>query len=78
VWALAQLSLPYAPGPTAYYRDLIARAELPPNWEIQLAGIWSGDALADARALVCWAIARDINLNDARYMTLDSLLTRQR
>ena len=75
VRALAQLASTYLPGPTAYYRDVITKADLLPDWAMQISGTWTGDALADARALVRWAIARDVNPNDPRYTTLGSLLS---
>ncbi len=75
VQALARLASTYAAGATYYYRDLIARVDLPGNWAMSVADIWTGDALADARKLVLWAIAKDVNPNDRRYTTLGSLLS---
>lgn len=75
VQVLAQLASTYPAGPTYYYRDLIARADLPTGWTMGISGMWTGDAVADGRRLVLWAIARDVNPNDPRYTTLGSLLS---
>jgi V8-like Glu-specific endopeptidase len=73
--ALGQVASTYPEGPTPYYRDLVSRVDLPANWKMNIAGMWTGDALADGRKLVRWAIARDVNPSDPRYTTLGALLS---
>jgi V8-like Glu-specific endopeptidase len=73
--AMAVLASTNLAGPTAYYRDLISRADLPPNWVMEISGTWTGNAIADARALVRWAAARGVNPVDNRYTVLGSILS---
>jgi V8-like Glu-specific endopeptidase len=73
--AIGDLASTNFSGPTAYYRDLISRAGLPPIWAMEISGVWTGNAIADARALVRWAIARGVNPADTRYTTLGSILS---
>jgi V8-like Glu-specific endopeptidase len=61
-------------GPTAYFRDLVLRSSFPENWRLRLSGTWSGDPLIDARRLVEWCIAHDVNPADPRVTTLGSLV----
>jgi V8-like Glu-specific endopeptidase len=74
VTALAEQAAAYLPGPSLYYRSLLARTDLPPAWIMSLAGTWTGDPLIDGRLLVQWALAKDVNPSDSRYTTLGSLL----
>jgi V8-like Glu-specific endopeptidase len=73
--AIAVLASTSPVGPTAYYRDLTSRAGLPLNWVMEISGTWTGNAIADARALVRWAVARGVNPADTRYTTLGSILS---
>jgi V8-like Glu-specific endopeptidase len=75
VTALAEQAAAFVPGPTLYYRNLLARADLPRPWAMSLAGTWTGDPFVDARLLVQWALAKDVNPADHRYTTLGSLLS---
>jgi V8-like Glu-specific endopeptidase len=72
---LADLAANTPPDPKLYYRDLVARAGLPRDWTNQLSGTWTGNAPADARRLIDFALSRGVNPSDARYTTLGSLLT---
>jgi len=60
--------------PQAYFNNLVSSAHLPRRWLQSIAGRWSGNANYDARNLVSWAIAQNINPDDPRYTTLGALL----
>jgi V8-like Glu-specific endopeptidase len=61
--------------PQRYFSDLIREADLPPEFVGETSGRWHGDAFANARWLLDWAAAKEINPQDWRYTTLGSVLT---
>lgn len=61
-------------GTRSYFRDIINRANLPQKWVQEGSDIWTGDANIDARNLINWACAKNINPQDRRYTTLGSIL----
>jgi V8-like Glu-specific endopeptidase len=61
-------------GSAAYFRELIVRATLPPEFRMQLADFGPGDPRASSVRLIRWAEAKDVNPLDSRYMTLGSIL----
>lgn len=63
-----------ADGPRRYFRDLIDRAGLPPQFRMQLADFGSGDPRANALRLIRWADGKGTNPDDSRYTTLGSFL----
>jgi V8-like Glu-specific endopeptidase len=62
-------------GPQGYFNDLVSRTNLKQNFKWQLAGVWGGNPLVDARKLINWALAKPVNPEDPRYTTLGSFLT---
>jgi V8-like Glu-specific endopeptidase len=71
---LADEALAESASPAAYFQRLVAQADIPQEFRRQRQGGWSGNARHDARMLVTWASAREINPADRRYTTLGSLL----
>lgn len=61
-------------GVERYLRDLTWRANLPRSFQIELSGGHTGNPKVDARSLIRWAIAKDVNPADTRYTTLGSIL----
>lgn len=61
-------------GPHRFLRDLVSRAHLPKNFELALAGVWTGDAGIDSRALLRWAAERGTNPRDPRVTVLGAVL----
>lgn len=64
-----------ADSPQSYFRDLMRQANVPPDWVAETAGRWSGNVSVDARWLLDWAVAKDVNPDDPRYTTIGSVLT---
>lgn len=60
--------------PGDYVRDLLRRADLPPDWRRRVIGRRTDDLELAARALVRWAESKGTNPIDRRYTTLGSLL----
>ncbi len=71
---LAKLAANEFAGPQRFFKYLVDKADLPQAWRQGIAGAWTGNANYDARALINWAIARDVNPSDRRYTTLGSIL----
>lgn len=61
-------------GPQGYFKDLVSRTTLKPNFRLSLSGVWTGNPLVDARALVNWAVSKPVNPADGRFTTLGSFL----
>jgi len=68
------MAAPANVGVQGYFRSLIMGANLPPEFQEQRAGGWTGAASFDARELVNWALARGVNPANPRYTTLGSIL----
>jgi hypothetical protein len=64
-----------AESPHGYFQDLIRQANLPTTFVAETAGRWSANVFGDARWLLDWAAAKDVNPDDPRYTTLGSVLT---
>jgi hypothetical protein len=60
--------------PARYLRDLVARAELPPQWRNQVIGSSNGNLAIATREIVRWAAARGVNPADPRFTVLGSVL----
>jgi V8-like Glu-specific endopeptidase len=60
--------------PVVYLRDLVSRAHLPEDWQLELAGGWTGNPMIDSRNLVKWTAAKGVNRGDSTRTTLGSLL----
>jgi len=52
----------------------VNRSNLPNRFQIQLAGGYTGDPTVDARVILNFAIAKDVNPADVRYTTVGSIL----
>jgi len=61
-------------GPQKFYRNLVVSADLPKNFVAALAGVWTGDAPVDARALLGWAAAKGTNPKDPKVTVLGAVL----
>lgn len=72
---IAKIAAQTPPSPQHFLRNLVNQADLPDQWVSELSGIWSGNAPQDARTLVKWALARDVNPNNRKYTTLGSILS---
>jgi len=68
------LTAPMKVGVEGYFHGLVMEANLPPSFQAQRAGGWTGAASNDALELVNWALARGVNPADPRYTTLGSIL----
>ena len=71
---LAALAATSLISPQEFFNDLVNRANLPQQWVFRLTGTWKGDSYIDARKLINWALAKDVNPNDKRFTTLGSIL----
>jgi endonuclease G, mitochondrial len=71
---VAQIAAQSAAGPAAYFRQLIERCQLPADWKSLCLESLVGDPEADAKGLVEWASARDLNPNQPELFVLGSLL----
>lgn len=58
----------------AYFKNLVNRARLPRAWQVSLSGAWVGDPKIDARMLIDYLLARDVNPADPRVTSLGELL----
>lgn len=61
-------------GPKAYLHNWIIQSRIPIGWANECSAGLSGDADADARGLVRWAINKGLNPVETGYTTLGSLL----
>lgn len=65
---------PLGAGPKVFFQNLVASANLPPQWILQTVGGWTGFPKIDALSLIDWAIIKRTNTVDPRYTTLGSIL----
>src|SRR5262245_58760980 len=70
----AREAIEYPQGPALYFKNIIGQLDLPLSLAGSAAGIWNGNAVADARTLMIWANGRGLNPNQPEWTVLGQII----